>query len=76
MEYNHNENCTCPGCLTWDELDNAYIEFAMEYSRQMLTYTLGVELLSDFPKNLPQHILMPIIAKRQEVIKEVMKSRV
>lgn len=74
MGLSHDDNCTCPGCLTWDDLDNAYIEFALEYSQQMVTYTLGVELLSDFPKNLPHDILVPIIAKRHEAISAVMKS--
>ena len=46
MEYTHDNNCNCPGCLTWDDYDNVYIDFAKEYSQQMLAYTLGVELFS------------------------------
>jgi len=51
MEFTHDKNHTCHRCLIWDDFDNAYIDFAREYSRQMFTYTLAMELLSDFPKN-------------------------
>jgi hypothetical protein len=77
----HAEGCDCTLCRIygysdqWDDFDHAYIEFAMEYSQQMLTYTLGVELLSDFPKNLPEHILSPIVAKRHQVLAAEMRRR-
>jgi hypothetical protein len=47
----------------------------MEYSQQMLTHTLGVELLSDFPKNLPEYILGPIVAKRHQILAAEMRRR-
>ena len=57
MKYTHDENCHCPSCMKWDSFDNIYIDFAMEYSQQMLTYCLSRELLSNFPKNMPPNIL-------------------
>jgi hypothetical protein len=75
MEYTHDENCTCPGCLSWDPFDNIYIDFAMQYSQQMLTYTLARELFFNFPMNMPPHILMPIMAKRYEILTQEMQRR-
>ena len=77
----HKDGCDCIHCLTygysdqWDEFDHAYIDFAIEYSRQMLAYTLGIEFLSDFPKNLPQDILIPIVAKRHQVLSAETRRR-
>jgi len=64
MEFPHDETCKCPGCLVWDDYDKVYIVFAMEYSRQMFTHALAIELLNEFPKNLPEYLLVPIFAKR------------
>lgn len=64
MEYKHDKKCTCPGCLSWDPFDEIYIEFAMECSQQILTYTLAHEALANFPANMPRHILDPIMAKK------------
>lgn len=75
MEYVHDRNCRCPSCMKWDSFDNIYIDFAMEYSQQMLTYCLSRELLSNFPKNMPPNILGPIMAKRLEVLNNEMKRR-
>lgn len=47
MEFTHDEHCTCPGCLTWASYDTMYVDFAMEYSQQMLTYrTVAVQVLN------------------------------
>jgi len=73
--------CKCPLCRIlsysdqWDDFDHAYIDFVMEYTQQMLTYTLGVELLSDFPNKLPDYILTPIVAKRHQVLEAEMRRR-
>lgn len=77
----HEDGCKCNLCRIfgysdqWDDFDHAYIDFAMEYSQQMLTYTLSVELLSDFPKNLPDYILTPIVARRHRVLAAEMRRR-
>lgn len=77
----HEDRCDCTLCRIygysdqWDDFDHAYIEFALEYSQQMLTYTLGVELLSDFPKNLPDYILTPIVAKKHQLLAAEMRRR-
>jgi hypothetical protein len=77
----HEEGCGCILCKIngysdqWDDFDQAYIEFAIEYSQQMFTYTLGFKLLSDFPKNLPEYILAPIVAMRHQVLAAEMLRR-
>jgi hypothetical protein len=77
----HEDGCDCMVCRifglsdSWDDFDHAYIEFAMEYSQQMLTHTLGVELLSNFPSNLPEYILTPIVAKRHQLLAAEMRRR-
>lgn len=77
----HEDGCECTLCRIygysdqWDDFDHVYIEFALEYSQQMLTYTLGVELLSEFPKNLPGYILIPILAKRDQLLAVEMHRR-
>ncbi|MEX1096271.1 MAG: hypothetical protein WED34_09495 [Planctomycetales bacterium] len=75
MDFTHDEHCTCPGCLTWAPYDTMYVDFAMEYSQQMLTYTLAREAFRDFPKNLPPHIIVPIIAKRWRVLDNEIRRR-
>ncbi|MEL6601724.1 MAG: hypothetical protein AAFP20_00680 [Cyanobacteria bacterium J06614_10] len=48
----------------WDDFDHIYIDFALEYSQQLLTLYISLGTFSQFPNNLPPGLIIPILAHR------------
>ena len=74
MEYSKDDNCTCPGCIKWDDFDQVYINFEIGYHQELLTKILALEYFDDFPDNLPLHLIIPQIARRHEDLTASMKE--
>lgn len=59
---------TAPYDQRWDEFDHIYIDFALEYTQQLLTLHISSGAFASFPNNLPPGLMVPILARRYKVL--------
>ena len=51
----------------WDDFDHLYIDFALQYTQQLLTLHISSGAFESFPRNLPPVLIVPILARRYKI---------
>lgn len=59
----------------WDEFDNIYIDFALEYTQQLLTLHISLVAFSEFPSNFPPGLIIPILAHQYKIYDDECRRR-